>query len=235
MGRFGMVMMVTAVLLTPGCGRKAREQRLREHQTQAAPQGQAEEVAPQETPPQETPVQEAQQAPLPEEVAPYHSSRLPSSRPEAKPRAPVVSREELEMIDQLLPGCIPDSTSTEEERVLYCPGQAVFFAVRGLEERSPDAAFNQWVEEQNQRAYGTLEVLERTEVKTFGPQFVTLYFRMRTPQMPRDAYLESYVALTEVNGQRRRVWCSATHSEPMGRQRCESDLQQVSLIDPPGR
>ncbi len=148
------------------------------------------------------------------------------------PAAPMTD-EEQQVLDHVLPGCAQDPSSTSREQVFYCPDQAVFFAVQDSSERSPDVAFNAYLEELNQRAQGELEVLERSQAMTFGPRFTALYLKVRTPQMPEDGYLDGYVALTEVNGKLRRVWCSATGAEPMGRLRCERDLPGVALIDAP--
>ncbi|MDQ3263453.1 MAG: hypothetical protein M3Y59_07320 [Myxococcota bacterium] len=152
-----------------------------------------------------------------------------------KPAQPTAAMTDVEqqVLDHVLPGCARAPSSTSREQVFYCPDQAVFFAVQDSSETSPDVVFNAWIEEFNQRAQGELEVLERSQAMTFGPSFTALYVKLRTPQMPEDGYLDGYVALTNVNGQARRVWCSATGAEPMGRLRCERDLPGVALIDPP--
>lgn len=152
-----------------------------------------------------------------------------------KPAQPAAAMtdEEQQVLDHVLPGCAQDPSSTAREQVFFCPDQAVYFAVQDSTETSPDAVFSAWFEEFNQRAHGELEILERSQVMTFGPRFTAIYLKVRTPQMPEDGYLDGYVALTEVNGKARRVWCSATGAEPMGRLRCERDLPSVALINAP--
>lgn len=152
-----------------------------------------------------------------------------AAEPEPLPRA--LTSEEEQLTQHFLPGCAPHASSTQEELILYCPEQAVFFAVRDLaDDVAPDRVFSEWLEELQTRTGSEVEVLERSESKFFGPQAVALYLKLRTADMPAEGFVEGYVARTTFNGKWKRVWCSASGAEPTGLARCSADLMSMAVI-----
>jgi hypothetical protein len=144
-----------------------------------------------------------------------------------------ISEEERGLAMKLMDGCAPRPSANPDELLLYCPDQALLFGAMEIDRMKPEQVFEQWLAELTKQAEGKLEVVERTESKHFGPGFVALYVRMKTPDTPPDGYVEGYVAATEVSGKPRRVWCTAISSEPSGLYRCEQDLPVMAALAVP--
>lgn len=151
---------------------------------------------------------------------------------DAQPPPPrTLSDEERELAEHFLPGCYLHTSGTPEELVFSCPEHAVYFGLRDLSgEVRPDELFSGWLDEQRERAGTEVEVLERSESKVFGPQAVTLYLKLRTPDMPPEGFVEAYVSRVETRGRYQRVWCTASGGAPSGLARCRSDLLSVPII-----
>lgn len=145
-----------------------------------------------------------------------------------------VTSNERALIAQFMPGCGPHASSGSEELILFCPGQAVYFAVRKVQgSPSSQQLFDDWLRELVQRADHGLEILAQERSEDFGTQVEALYLRVRTPPTPDGGVLETWVARAELDGRILRLWCSASEDEPGGAHRCRSDLLSMVMLTAP--
>lgn len=138
---------------------------------------------------------------------------------EARPRIVHLTEEELFVAG--LEGC-QISATPDDPVVAYCP-EAVF-GLNAVRSDGADVLFNQWLDEVQRSTGDQLTVVERHQEKLFGPGVIALRLILRHPRAALEATNLVYVALVEVRGELRRVWCSTPSHEPAGIARCQQGL-----------